>query len=168
MFTREFVQITNSLINTPFHPEKFHFMALHNLVALHENSWGSSYYQGVMDPFNRPIDKAVWGKHRFWVSGRLPHFCMISLRFPIAPKMQKFAMTKCVSTISGFARYCRNFFTLSTRFLRCAVTSPRNRFNSAPRHGEAIPYQRSLGRMGDTWHRTLFFDFRGADLFLKK
>ena len=34
---------------------------------------------------------------------------MISLRFPIAPKMQKFAMTKCVSTISGIADIVETF-----------------------------------------------------------
>ena len=96
---------TNPLLNTPRHPENFHFRALHSAVVLHENSWGSSYYQGVMDPLNRPIDKAVWGNPRFWVSGRLPHFCMISLRFPIAPKMQKFAMTRFLTTMSGIARH---------------------------------------------------------------
>ena len=54
-----------------------------------------------MDPFNRPIDKAVWGKHRFWVSGRLPQIFMVANHFPPCPKMKIFAMTRVVSNISG-------------------------------------------------------------------
>ena len=34
---------------------------------------------------------------------------MISVRFPLAPKMQKFAMTTCVSTISGIADIVETF-----------------------------------------------------------
>ena len=83
------------------HPENFYFRALHSAVVVHENSWGSSYYQGVMDPFNRPIDKAIWGKPRFWVSGRLPQIFMVANHFPPCPKMKIFAMTRVVSNISG-------------------------------------------------------------------
>ena len=50
------MQSINPLVNTLRHPENFHFMALHNLVALHENSWGSSYYKRVADSLNRPVD----------------------------------------------------------------------------------------------------------------
>ena len=72
-----------------------------------ENSRGSSDYQGVAESLDRPDDKAVWGNSRLCVSGRLPHFCMSPLRFPTPPKMQKFAITRFLTTMSGNARHRR-------------------------------------------------------------
>ena len=96
---------TYPLLYTPRHPENFHFRALYCAVSSHENSRGSSDYQGVAESLNHPDDKAVWGNSRLCVSGRLPHFCMSPLRFPTTVKMQKFAMTRFLTTMSGLARH---------------------------------------------------------------
>ena len=107
---------TYPLLYTPRHPENFDFRAFRSGVSQNRNSWGSSIYQGVMNPLDHPDDKAVWGKPRFWVSGRLPQIFMVANHFPLRPKMKILAMTKCISTISGKARYCRNFLLSPPNF----------------------------------------------------
>ena len=101
MFMRGFVQGTNPLINTPRHPENFDFKALWSGVWQNRNSWGSSDYQGVPVPIDRPDDKAVWGKQPFCVSGRLPQIFMVANHFSPCPKMKIFAMTKVLFRRSG-------------------------------------------------------------------
>ena len=100
---------TYPLLYTPRHPENFDFRAFRSGVSQNRNSWGSSDYQGVAESLNRPDDKAFWGNSRLCVSGRLPHFCMRSFRFPTTVKMQKFAMTRFLTTMSGNARHRSDF-----------------------------------------------------------
>ena len=101
---------TYPLLYTPRHPENFDFRAFRSGVSQNRNSWGSSDYQVVMNQLDHPDDKAFWGNSRLCVSGRLPHFCMRSFRFPTPPKMQKFAMTRFLTTMSGITRHRSVFF----------------------------------------------------------
>ena len=63
---------TYPLLYTPRHPENFHFRALYCAVSSHENSRGSSDYQGVAESLNHPDDKPVSGNPPLRVSSRLP------------------------------------------------------------------------------------------------
>ena len=58
-FLWDLYQSTNPIGNTCRHPENFHLKALQSFVASHENSWGSSYYQGVTKSLNRAFNKEV-------------------------------------------------------------------------------------------------------------
>jgi hypothetical protein len=66
-----------------------------------------------MNPLDRPDDKAVWGKLRFWVSGRLPQIFMEANHFPNRPKMKIFAMTRVIFRRSGLARPPKDIFQLT-------------------------------------------------------
>ena len=100
----------------PRHCELLHFRGCRKAKRSHAKVWQSTAYPKRGIAPNRLVVRAVKRFGNSLIIGRSPRISILADTASKRPKMKILAMTKCISTISGKARYCRNFLLSPPNF----------------------------------------------------